>query len=211
MNQHIIKYQERWGLGNMQVFSYGNKKLPAETLIVNITSATNCPSERFGFCRCSKVCYAKKCERIYKAYKQKNELIESFMYLWDDKDIKAFLLRYILYAPIKIKYVRLNEAGDFPDQQSVNRWSNIANWLCKVFNIKTYCYTCREDLDFTDVNFVVNSSSLNIKNADRWFICADKKQFDQLPPKTVKCPGNCRNCKLCYDSKYHGIIYCRQH
>ena len=65
----------------MQVFSYGNAKLPKETLIVNITSAVHCPSEKLGFCRCSKVCYAKKCERIYKAYKQKNELIESFMYL----------------------------------------------------------------------------------------------------------------------------------
>lgn len=43
----------------MQVFSYGNAKLPKETLIVNITSAVHCPSERLGFCRCSKVCYAK--------------------------------------------------------------------------------------------------------------------------------------------------------
>lgn len=64
----------------MQVFSYGNRKLPKETLIVNITSATACPSERLGFCRCSKVCYAKKCERIYKAYLHKNTLIESYMY-----------------------------------------------------------------------------------------------------------------------------------
>lgn len=35
------------------------------------------------------------------------------------------LLYYILYAPIKIKYVRLNEAGDFPDKQTVERWSRI--------------------------------------------------------------------------------------
>lgn len=31
------------------------------------------------------------------------------------------LVYYILNSPIKIKYVRLNEAGDFPNQQSVNR------------------------------------------------------------------------------------------
>lgn len=65
----------------MQVFSYGNRKLPSHTLIVNITSAKNCPSEKLGFCVCSKVCYAKKCERIYKAYLEKNLLIESYMYL----------------------------------------------------------------------------------------------------------------------------------
>lgn len=64
----------------MQVFSYGNTKLPKETLVVNITSATTCPSEKLRLCRCSKVCYAKKCERIYKAYLHKNTLIESYMY-----------------------------------------------------------------------------------------------------------------------------------
>ncbi len=37
----------------MQVFSYGNTKLPKHTLIVNLTSATNCPSEQLGFCKCN--------------------------------------------------------------------------------------------------------------------------------------------------------------
>lgn len=37
------------------------------------------------------------------------------------------LIHYIIYSPIKIKYVRLNEAGDFPDQQSIERWSKIGN------------------------------------------------------------------------------------
>lgn len=210
MNKNIIKLQEKWGLGNMQVFSYGNRKLPSHTLIVNITSAKNCPSEKLGFCVCSKVCYAKKCERIYKAYLEKNLLIESYMYLWSDEDIKEILLYYILYAPIKIKYVRLNEAGDFPDQQTVERWSRIGRWLYKVFGIKTYCYTCREDLNFTGVNFIVNSSSLRLK-AHRWFICVNKERFLQLPKEAVKCKGDCKICKLCYDSSYQGIIYCKQH
>ena len=64
----------------MQVFSYGNKKLPNEILIVNITSATECPSDKLGFCKCSRICYAKKCERIYKRYLNKNLLIQSYMY-----------------------------------------------------------------------------------------------------------------------------------
>ncbi len=65
----------------MQVFSYGNSKLPKETLIVNITSAQNCPSDKLGLCNCSKVCYAKKCERIYKNYLNKNLMVESYMCL----------------------------------------------------------------------------------------------------------------------------------
>ena len=43
----------------MQLFSYGNSKLPTETLIVNITSAHNCPSDKLGLCNCNDVCYAK--------------------------------------------------------------------------------------------------------------------------------------------------------
>lgn len=211
MNNRIIEYQKQWGLGNMQVFSYGNTKLPKHTLIVNLTSATNCPSEQLGFCKCNDICYAKKCERIYKAYKNKNIVVESQMQQWTEDDIKGMLDCYITNAPLAIKYVRLNEAGDFFDQQTVNRWSNISNWLFEKFNIKTYCYTCRGDLNFDNVSFSVNSSTSNIKSADRWFFCIDKKQFDQLPKKSVTCKGNCRLCKLCYDSNYHGIIYCRQH
>lgn len=210
LNKNIIKGQSKWNLGNMQVFSYGNTKLPKETLIVNITSATNCPSEKLGFCKCSDVCYAKKCERLYKAYLHKNTLIESFMWFWDDKEVMEMLVHYIINSPIKIKYVRLNEAGDFPDQQSVKRWDKIGNWLYKQFGIKTYCYTCREDLDFKGVHFIVNSSSPNIKG-HRWFFCVNKEQFNQLPKGSVKCKGNCRVCKLCYDSHYQGVIYCKQH
>lgn len=210
MNKYILKIQKKWNLGNMQIFSYGNTKLPKETLIVNITSAINCPSEWLGLCRCAKICYAKKCERIYKAYLNKNLLIESYMHLWNDEDIKEMLMYYILNSPVKIKYIRLNEAGDFPNQQSIERWSKISLWSYRVFNIKTYCYTCREDLNFKKVNFIVNSSSPKIK-AHRWFFCIDKVQYEQLPNNSVKCKGDCSICKLCYDSKYQGIIYCKQH
>lgn len=63
----------------MQVFAYGNRKLPDQTLIVNITSAQHCPSAELGFCKCKDVCYAKKCERIYKNYLNKNLMVESYM------------------------------------------------------------------------------------------------------------------------------------
>ena len=210
MNKIIKKLQLKWGLGNMQVFSYGNSKLPKETLIVNITSAHHCPSEILGLCKCADVCYAKKCERIYANYYRKNELIESFMNLWDDSDIKELLTYYIVHSPTKIKYVRLNEAGDFPNQSSVERWNNISNWLEKTFNIKTYCYTCRSDLDFSNVRFAVNASNQQM-NAQRYFSCLDKVNYEKLPNNAVKCKGDCRKCSLCYASNYKGIIYVKQH
>ena len=79
MNKQILAINAKYNLGNMQVFSYGNRKLPAETLIVNITSAKNCPSDKCGFCNINDKCYAKKCERIYKNYLNKNLVIEECM------------------------------------------------------------------------------------------------------------------------------------
>lgn len=210
MNKNILTVNAKWGLGKMQVFSYGNSKLPAETLIVNLTSAHNCPSEKLGFCKCANVCYAKKCERIYKAYLNKNLTLEKLTSAWSINDWMEMLKIYIENAPQKIKYIRLNEAGDFPNQYIVQQWNDLADWLYKHYNIKVYCYTAREDLDFSNVNFAVNASSNNIK-ANRYFLCTDKVQFDKLPNNTVKCKGDCRKCKICYDSNYKGIIYCKQH
>lgn len=210
MKKAIVSGQAKWNLGKMQVFSWGNSKLPKETLIVNITSASNCSSDKLGLCRCSKECYAKKCERIYPAYLAKNILVESFMYLWTDDELKEMLELYILNAPVQIKYIRLNEAGDFPNQNSVDRWNKLSRYFEEKYKIKTYCYTCRNDLNFIDVHFAVNASRTDIK-ADRYFLCVSKNTFDNLPNNVVTCKGNCRICKLCYDSNYKGRIYCKQH
>lgn len=210
MKNSIKQAQLKWSLGNMQVFSYGNSKLPKETLIVNITSAQNCPSDKLGLCNCSKVCYAKKCERIYKNYLNKNLMVESYMCLWSDSELKELLEVYIKESPIKIKYIRLNEAGDFPHQESVDRWNILSKYFYDNYKIKTYCYTCRNDLDFSNVNFQVNGSRLDIKS-NRHFICIDKKSLSLMPAHTIVCKGNCHICKLCYDSNYKGIIYCQQH
>jgi hypothetical protein len=118
---------------------------------------------------------------------------------------------YIDNSPVKIKYLRLNEAGDFPDQRSVNRWSMLSDWLNDKYGIKVYCYTCRLDLDFSKATFAVNGSNEEINNAKRFFICVDKDEYESLPEHSVTCKGNCRLCKLCYDSKYKGVIYCKQH
>lgn len=210
MNKNILSINAKWNLGNMQVFSYGNSKLPAETLIINLTSAQNCPSEKLGFCKCANVCYAKKCERIYKAYLNKNLTLEKLIQSWTIADWKDILRVYIQNAHKSIKYVRLNEAGDFPSQEMVNIFNELSNWLYGTFNIKTYCYTAREDLDFSNVYFAVNASNENIK-ANRYFLCTDKQIFDNLPHNTVKCKGDCKKCRICYDSNYKGIIYCKQH
>ena len=86
-------------------------------------------SVKLGFCKCANVCYAKKCERIYKAYLNKNLTLEKLVQSWTIADWKDILRVYIQNAPKSIKYVRLNEAGDFPSQEMVNIFNELSNWL----------------------------------------------------------------------------------
>lgn len=65
-------------------------------------------------------------------------------------------------------------------------------------------------MDFSDVKFSVNGSKPSI-NADRHFICLTVNDFRNLPKGTVVCKADCKICKLCYDSNYKGVIYCKQH
>ena len=98
------------------VFAYGNSKLPKNTLIVNLSSAQNCPSKALGICKVADVCYALKAERIYSNYKNKNLTVEPWIQSVPTADIKQLMTAYIDNASEKIEYIRLNEAGDFKDQ-----------------------------------------------------------------------------------------------
>ena len=98
-----------------QVFSYGNSKLPKSTLIVNLSSAENCPSRKRGLCEIEDKCYARKCERIYPNYKKKNLIVEEWFNSASDDDIINFMDYSIEDAPVKVIYCRLYEAGDCRD------------------------------------------------------------------------------------------------
>lgn len=96
MKKKIKKKQKKF-FNNYEgtVFSRGNRKLPKSTLIANLTSAEHCPSCQLGFCKLSKICYAKKCERIYPNYKRKNLIVEEWMEKAPATDILDLLEAYI--------------------------------------------------------------------------------------------------------------------
>lgn len=152
----------------------------------------------------------KKCERIYSNYLNKNLKVEKLMSIWSETELYNLLCSYIDASSTPIKYLRLNEAGDFRSQDDITMWNNISKLLHNKYNIKTYCYTCHNDLDFSQASFSVNGSRSDI-NCTRHFICVDNQTFLSLPKGAVTCEGNCRICKLCYDSSYTGTIYCKQH
>ena len=197
-----------------QVFSYGNSKLPKSTLIVNLSSAENCPSRKRGLCEIEDKCYARKCERIYPNYKKKNLIVEKWLNSASDKDIEDLVDAYVDEAPEKIKLLRLNEAGDFRDQKQVRQMNRIARHLKKTRGIRTYTYTHRSDLDFSKADsIVVNGSRPDVKGAVREYKCLPRRDYDQMKTGKgeYKCPGNCKQCNACTSNRFKGKIYCREH
>ena len=114
----------------------------------------------------------------------------------------------------KITKLRLNEAGDFRNQEEIKKWNNIAGRVKKDYGIDTYTYTARSDLDFSRApNIVVNGSNPNIRGAIREFRCVSSEEYNSIKcsKDMYKCPGNCRICNVCSERKFKGIIYCKKH
>lgn len=173
--------------------SNGNRKIGDDTLILNMTSATDCPSKALGLCKIPGICYAMKAERQYPQvlpYRRAQTL------QWDKMtagEIGAGLMAIVRAARHEIKYVRFSEAGDFRTQADVDKMSELAEYL-NTFNIRVYGYTARQDLDFSRIssNMIVNGSGFKVSNN---FQAVPKTQ-----PLQLMCPGNCRSCSLCKTS-----------
>lgn len=196
-------------------FAAGNAKLDDNTLIINLTAAINCPSLKLGLCKVSKVCYALRSEKKYPYYQPKNLKMEEFFKRASTEDIIDLLEAYVLsHKRKKIKYLRINESGDFKTQEQIQQWSIIADYFKNKYNILTNAFTCRADLDFTQAHFIVNASRPDVKGLTRVFKCISREDFDSittLNTNEYKCKANCRVCNICFHDKFHGIIYCRQH
>ena len=98
--------------------------------------------------------------------------------------IKAGIVKHKM-----VKFVRFSEAGDFKDQNDVNKLSALAR-IMPEYTI--YGYTARRDLNFKHMpeNVVVQGSGFKVHN--------EFKVVDKYTGGTnSKCPGDCRNCFLC--------------
>lgn len=186
----------------------GNRKLPNTTAIFNMGSASNCPSLKLGYCQAYKggrhVCYALKAERLWPCVYPYRKRQEKF---WKNITAEEFSRQFILInALVNKKYtaLRLNEAGDFWNQDSVDKAEKIAYILNK-FGIKVYCYTSRRDLDYSKVKHLVISGSnfqkLGIKNIFKTIVNKDDK-----PKGYGICVGNCRICSRCQNKNMKTVI-----
>ena len=191
--------------------SNGNIKIGRSTLIINMGTAEECPSAALGMCNATKNgahCYALKAERLYPSaapYRQRQ-----FSY-WRNNTATKIANDLIAKignrtSTIAIRYVRFNESGDFWDQTDVKKLNTIAKKL-KNFNIVTYGYTARRDLDYTNVNFLVKGSGHKKGNNGMTTIIS---KSDDIPEGFRECPGSCKTCNLCMVDKKFNIAF-RKH
>lgn len=195
--------------------TFGNKKLPASTAIFNMNSGWDCPSKKLGLCEVvnnGATCYAIKAEELRATvlpYRRRQEIY------WDKVTAEDFVERFLNLVKnemvidgekVRIKQLRISEAGDFKSQADVNKMDKACGIL-KANGIRCYVYSARKDLNFKNVkNMNVNGSNFMGSN-----------QFKAVPilPDKLKenekiCPGSCRECNLCAGARGK-TIYVKYH
>jgi len=177
---------------------FGNHKIGDDTLIINMGTATDCPSKKLNLCQvCNDgiKCYAFKAEQQYKEavlnYRQKQH---DYWKNTPATGIVVDLVNKISRRQKKIKYMRFNESGDFHDQSDIDKLSHVAEHLKHHYKIITYGYSARSDLDFTNATFLLKGSNHNNGNNG---MCVVVNNKDQIPDGYIECPGGKKGCKTC--------------
>jgi hypothetical protein len=190
----------------------GNLKVGLDTAIMNITSATDCESFKKGLCQVpAGKCYAMSSERQYPdclPYRRRQTKI------WDKStaedlalDIKEMLSRK---RKVPIKYLRMQEAGDFRNQADVDKTARLASALKGT--LKVYTYTARKDLKLPadSPNLVINGSNFKVSNS---FKVTDTAGYEFCPkgrPSSFdcnKCESKCKSPR-CRGIKGGGCLGC---
>ena len=166
--------------------SRGNRKIGTDTLIINMGSATDCPSRKSGLCQLAnpEKCYALKAEKQYRNCLPARRYQEQ---VWDNSTPDDIAGQLNQMVSSKIKYIRFSESGDFKAQDDINKMSRIADMV----TVPIYGYTARLDLEFTTIskNMVANGSGFMANNQFR--------AVSRLSGENLHCVGNCRACNLC--------------
>jgi hypothetical protein len=199
----LYSFAKLFGKSNLKLDKLhraGNLKIPSTTAIFNMSSATDCPSRLLGICKAivgeKNICYAKKSERGCRPnvlpFRRRQKAY------WLEVSAEEFVVELLIinaFKKDKFDKLRLNEAGDFHSQACVDKAEQIAR-LLKKFGIVTYCYTSRDDLDYSKVRaLVVNASGGKIEGVTNQFVMVPK---GEKPPKGYgKCGMDCKKCNRC--------------
>lgn len=180
----------------------GNIKIPNTTAIFNMASAKHCPSKKLGLCKAESqgaVCYAAKAERLYPLVLPYREKQAKF---WSGITAEEFAFQFLMINSFKrqpFNLLRLNESGDFHNQECVDKAEKIARIL-KKHGIICYCYTSRSDLDYHKIEALRISGSGFKKDGIVNVFKIIKSKKDR-PRGFSMCPMNCRKCNRCSKSR----------
>ena len=187
------------------LISRGNKKLSKNTAIFNLSSATDCPMKYACAFGLSGKCYAMKAERRYPQvlpYRRRQE--EYWRESTLDQKVRDFTV-YFQKRP-KLKYLRINEAGDIRNAADLIALEYIAIALHGL-GVTTYTYTHNHfavqkfrEL-FHDPIIVINISLVEGEETD---LPGNKFRAVKKPTSGLVCPGvGCMElCRVC--AKEHG-------
>lgn len=184
--------------------SVGNRKVGKDTLIMNITSAHDCASRKRGLCQVpSGACYAWRDENLYKAvlpYRRRQTRIWDALTAEEIADQVRVLVNR--QRKIPIRYLRMQEAGDFRNKADIDKMSKIADLLKGVVTV--YTYTARRDLfpHPHSANLVINGSGFMVDNN---FKVINEDQLEPGPKCRGIKGGGCYGCYLC-KTKGHKTI-----
>lgn len=148
-------------LPDMKMYPVGNSKVSRDTLLVNITSAVDCPSykiranspehaKRSNTCLAGEACYAMASENQYINTKRRNRVLNivNLICLYGNRMdlIKGIISEYIdsaREAGFNIRNIRINENGDFIDQKCVNEYSRICGEIQQERGVQATAYTAK--------------------------------------------------------------------
>lgn len=191
----------------------GNRKLPANTLIINMGPAETCPAKKLNFCKIGKHCYAAKAEKIYKHPLDYRRRQYNYWKKTSAEQIIKDFGKLLSRIRVEIKYLRFNESGDFFGKRDVHKLDVVAKFL-KTKNIITYGHTARKDLNFDKVNFLVKGSGHDCGNNGKTIVMKKSKIDNHLRKLSKKekkywleCPMSCKICDICKKKKRMNIIF----
>jgi len=185
-----IKWKDKEGNEKLFKLGAGNSKVGTDTVIVNMSSATECMSRILGVCPLGDDCYALADEKRFDDIRVANDL---HGVQWDcaTPEEMAFALMSVQKNDSSIKYVRLNEAGEIrnlptmkgllkrvkpEDQEKLKGVDDIlklkqlgAILLDQGSDLLLYTYTHRRDISdqMKDLgtNIVIQGSGFMVDNA----------------------------------------------
>lgn len=180
---------------NLKLVSFGNNKLPKSTMIFNLGAASDCPSRELGLCRVGKACYALQAELMYPHSLPYRRRQGAFWRINPAELIaQYFAFEISRKKKVKITEIRFNEAGDFSDQEDVDKLNKVTEMIWRKSGVRSYVYTARKDLDFSQIGeqLTINGSGFMADNEFRAISpSASTSEYD------IICGGDCTKCSLC--------------